>query len=100
MSVRRDGTCWLEQKKHSGFLLCDYCRSRTCLWNSSIIPDVAFVRKHVGYVTKIPLLQVLFQRVERIFGGDLRDRPSTDELQQLTKQRVALTHYVDWEKCI
>lgn len=35
--------------------------SATCLWNGSIIPDVAFVRKHVGYVTEVPILHVLFQ---------------------------------------
>ncbi len=58
----------------SGFPLCE-CRLRgTCLWNSSIVPDIAFVREHVRYITKIPLLHILFQWIERIFGGNLTHR--------------------------
>lgn len=58
----------------SGFLLFECRLSGTRLWNSSIIPDVAFVRKHIRDITKIPLLYVLFQWVEGIFGGNLINR--------------------------
>lgn len=49
-------------------------RSRTCLWDGSIVPDVAFVWKHVGDVAKIPLLYVLFQWIQGNFGGYLVNR--------------------------
>lgn len=58
----------------TGFLYLEYDLSRTYLWNSSIIPDVAFVRKHIRHITKIPLLHILFQWIERIFGGNLINR--------------------------
>lgn len=47
------------------------CGGRTCLWNSSIVPDVAFVRKDIRYISKIPLLRVLFQWIKRLFGSYL-----------------------------
>lgn len=49
----------------------DCCGSRTCLWNSSIVPDIAFVRKHICYISKILLLHVLFQWIKRLFGSYL-----------------------------
>lgn len=49
----------------------DCCGSRTCLWNSSVVPDVAFVRKHICYISKIPLLHVLFQWIKQLFGSYL-----------------------------
>lgn len=69
----------------SGYLLFEY---KLYLWNSSIVPDVAFVRKHIGYITKIPLLHVLFQWIERILGGNLIDRQSHQ--LQLKHYRAAI----------
>lgn len=48
-----------------------YCGSRTCLRNSSIVPDVAFVWKHICHISKIPLLYVLRQWIKRLFGSYL-----------------------------
>lgn len=82
-----------EKRKHmfdgvetcSGFRLGEYLLSRTCLRNSSIIPDIAFVRKHIRYITKIPLLHVLFQWIKRIFGGNLINRWQTYNYINLLK---------------
>lgn len=42
--------------------------SGTGLGNGSVVPDVAFVREHVCHISEIPLLCVLFERIERLFG--------------------------------
>ena len=42
------------------------------LWDGSVVPDVALVRKHVGYIAQIALLGVLYERIEGVFGGNLR----------------------------
>lgn len=45
--------------------------SGTCLWYGAVIPDITFVGKHIGHITKVALLHVLLQRIERVFGGNL-----------------------------
>lgn len=58
----------------------EYCGGRTCLWNGSIVPDVAFVREHVCHVSKIPLLYVLLQRIKRLFGSYLTEETTPKRL--------------------
>jgi hypothetical protein len=42
----------------------------TYLGESAIVPDVSVVREAVTYITEPALLDVLFDRVERLFLGD------------------------------
>lgn len=66
-----------------------YCGGRTYLWNGSIVPDVAFVRKHICHVSKISLLYVLLQRIKRLFGSYLTEETTPKQLADGGKQKIS-----------
>ena len=75
--------------------------SRWCshLGQRSVVPNVAFVREHVGHISQFPLLDVLFDGIQRLLRCDLRYETHKIQIWDSDKTeclKINIQHYQMW----